>query len=43
MWIIWKIGAVILFKTNMAEKDVWCAQTFHSRLTPLITYKGKKE
>ena len=22
MWIIWKIGAVILFKRNLAEKDV---------------------
>ena len=22
IWIIWKIGAIILFKTNMAEKDI---------------------
>ena len=30
MWIIWKIGTVILFKTNMAEKDVCRAHTFCS-------------
>ena len=28
--IIWKIGVVILFKRNMAEKDVSRAYTFHS-------------
>ena len=26
MLIIWKISAVISFKTNIAEKDIWCAQ-----------------
>ena len=26
MRIIWKIGAVNLFKRNMAEKDICCAQ-----------------
>ena len=30
MWIIWKIGAIILFKTNMAEKDVCRSHTFPS-------------
>ena len=30
MWIICKIGAVILFKRNMAEKDVCRAHTFRS-------------
>ena len=30
MWIIWKIGAVILFKSNMTEKDISHAHTFHS-------------
>ena len=30
IWIIWKIGVIILFKTNMAEKDVCRANTFHS-------------
>ena len=30
MWIIWKIGAAILFKTNGAEKDACRAQTFRS-------------
>ena len=24
MWIIWKIGALILFKRNMAEKEIFC-------------------
>ena len=27
-WIIWKIGTVILFKTNLAEKDVCHAARF---------------
>ena len=30
MWIIWKIGPVILFKRNMTEKDVCYAQTVRS-------------
>ena len=29
-WIIWKIGAVILFKRNMVEKDIWCAHMLRS-------------
>ena len=51
MWINWKIGAVILFKRNMAEKDVCCTHRFRSldcnffcRLfTPLMTPKGKNK
>ena len=48
-WIIWKIGAVILFKRNIAEKDVCRAHTFHSLdcnfsfCTTLGIPKGKKE
>ena len=30
MWMIWKIGAVILFKKNMVEKDICRAHTFRS-------------
>ena len=30
MWVIWKIGAIILFKRNMAEKDVCRAHMFRS-------------
>ena len=47
-WIIWKIGAVILFKRNMAEKDVCRAHTFRSLdcnfsfCTILGIPKGKK-
>ena len=29
-WIICKVGALILFKINMAEKDVHCAHTYCS-------------
>ena len=30
MWIIWKIDTVILFKSNMTEKDICCAHKFCS-------------
>ena len=30
MWVIWKTSAVILFKRNMAEKNVCRAHTFRS-------------
>ena len=48
MWIIWKIGNIILFKTNMAQKDIWHENMFHSLdckcfyglFTPLMTPKG---
>ena len=30
MWIIWEIGAMMLFKRDMAEKDVCRAHTFRS-------------
>ena len=30
VWIIWKIGALILFKRNMAEKDLCRAHNFCS-------------
>ena len=50
MWIIWKIKSVILFKRNMAEKDVCHAHTFCSLdcnfflyfFTPAVTPEGKK-
>ena len=49
MWIIWKIGAVILFKTHMAEKNVWRAQKFcsldflYGLLTPVMTLNVEKK
>ena len=46
MWIFWKIGAVILLKRNIAEKDV-CrahADVFLCRhFASLMTPKGKKK
>ena len=29
IWIIWEIGAIVSFKTNMAEKDVCRAHAIH--------------
>ena len=51
MWIIWKIDAVILFKRNMAEKDVCHAHMFCSLdcniffcmvMTPKVRKKNKQ-
>ena len=54
MWITWKISTVILFISNMTEKDICCAHTFRSLdcifyfsiyglSTTLMTPKGKKK
>ena len=51
IWIIWKIGAVILLKKNMTEQDICWTHTFcsldfnrfllYKLFTPLMTPKGK--
>ena len=52
MWILWKIGAVILLKRDTTEKEIWRAHKFRSLdcnfpfyyglFTSLMTSKGKK-
>ena len=50
MWIIWKIGIIILFKLNMAEKDACRTHKFRSldcnffvpTFTQLMISEGKK-
>ena len=50
MWIIWKIGIIILFKLNMAEKDacrthnfvLWTVIFLYRLFTQLMISEGKK-